>query len=471
MASWLGSGMGPARRLRVVVCGAGTAGMTLALALAREGHTVTLLERDEAPAPAQVGEAAAWKRTGVAQLHQPHAFLARGCSELLTALPDVVVALRGAGAVDVTLPDGLSSFLCRRSTFEWVLRRLVEAEPRVSIHLETVRQIEVYKGTVSGVRLGDGGLHPADLVVDCGGRRSALTTAMLAQEIFDEPANEVYRSRRYLLRSGRQPGPVNRGVLGVEEGDGYSFLLFPHDAGTFTVTFVHLPEDSGLAGLRAVPAFEAAVRMVAFGAAWTDPAVAEPISDIMVMNGLRNVFRPLGPATPPGVHAIGDVVCTTNPHFGRGTSLAVAHALTLARAVTENPADPGLWRERVDAWVHDELWSWFDDARSLDRSRTEVWQAAMDDTVPAVAVIPQMSPPSPAAMPRFTVLAAAAADPVVARAVFRHMHLVDAPEDLRAVEPRVAELLAAGWRPKRAAGLPTRAELVDVVSAVRAPAT
>ncbi|WP_322753679.1 FAD-dependent oxidoreductase, partial [Frankia sp. Cas3] len=271
MASWLGSGRGPARRLRVVVCGAGTAGMTLALALAREGHAVTLLERDATPVPAQVDAAAAWKRTGVAQLHQPHAFLARGCSELLTALPDVVAALRGAGAVDVALPDGLSSFLCRRSTFEWVLRRLVEAEPRVSIHIGTVRAIEVFGGAVNGVRLDDGGLHSADLVVDCGGRRSALTAAMLAQETFDEPANEVYRSRRYLLRSGRAPGPVNRGVIGVEEGDGYSFLVFPQDAGTFTVTFVHLPEDSALAGLRTVPAFDAAVRVVPFGAAWTDP--------------------------------------------------------------------------------------------------------------------------------------------------------------------------------------------------------
>ncbi|WP_322767914.1 NAD(P)/FAD-dependent oxidoreductase [Frankia sp. Cr1] len=470
MASWLGSGRGPARRLRVVVCGAGPAGMTLALALAREGHAVTLLERDETPVPAQVDAAAAWKRTGVAQLHQPHAFLARGCSELLTALPDVVAALRGAGAVDVALPDGLSSFLCRRSTFEWVLRRLVEAEPRVSIHIGTARAIEVFGGAVNGVRLDDGGLHSADLVVDCGGRRSALTAAMLAQETFDEPANEVYRSRRYLLRSGRAPGPVNRGVIGVEEGDGYSFLVFPQDAGTFTVTFVHLPEDSALAGLRTVPVFDAAVRVVPFGAAWTDPAVAEPISDIMVMNGLRNVFRPLGPATPPGVHAIGDVVCSTNPHFGRGTSLAVAHALTLARAVAENPADPELWRERVDAWVHDELRSWFDDARSLDRSRSVVWRAAVNETVSDIPAIPAMSPPSPAAMPRFMVLAAAAADPVVARAVFRHMHLVDAPEDLRAVEPRVAELLASGWRPTRPADLPTRAELVDVVSAVRVPA-
>ncbi|WP_239379948.1 FAD-dependent oxidoreductase [Frankia sp. CIT1] len=466
-------GKGRHRRLRVAVCGAGAAGMTSALALARQGHAVTLFERDAAARPAQVGAAAGWRRTGVAQLHQPHAFLARGCAELLAGLPDVVAALHAAGAVEAALPHGLVSFLCRRSTVEWVLRRLVEAEPGISVQLEAVRRVEAHRGSVDVVRLGDGSAHPADLVVDCGGRRGALTTEMLAEEVFDEPANETYRSRRYRLRPGCQFAAVNRGVIGVEEGDGYSFLVFPHDAGTFTVTFVHLPEDKALAGLRAVPAFEAAARMVPLGAAWTDPAFAEPISDVMVMNGLRNVFRPPGPARPLGLHAIGDVVCTTNPHFGRGISLAVAHALTLARAVAEDPADPELWRDRVDAWVHGELWSWFDDARSLDRSRTVLWRAAMAETDPAAATagaIPAMSPPSPAAVPRLMVLAAAGVDPVVARAVFRHMHLAAAPEELNAVQPRVSELLAAGWRPRRPAGLPTRQEIVEVVRAVRAPA-
>jgi hypothetical protein len=38
---------------------------------------------------------------------------------------------------------------------------------------------------------------------------------------------------------------------------------------------------------------------------------------------------------------------------------------------------------------------------------------------------------------------------VVGRAVLRHVHLVDAPAALDEVWPRVAALLARGWRPGR----------------------
>ncbi|WP_250279504.1 FAD-dependent oxidoreductase [Frankia sp. Cppng1_Ct_nod] len=459
--------MDSSARLRVVVCGAGVAGMTTSLALARLGHHVVLVDRDVAVRPAQVGDAASWKRPGVAQFHQPHAFLARICSELLADLPDVVDDLRAAGAVDVALPDGLRSFWCRRSTLEWTLRRQVEAEPGINVRLDAVTRVEAERGAVTGVRLGGSGLHPADLVVDCGGRSSRLTAELVGEQTFSEPANEVYRSRRYRMRPGRRMPSVNRGVIGVDESDGYATLVFPHDAGIFTLTFVHLPEDRTLAALRAVPVFEAAARFVPLGAAWTDLDFAEPISDIMVMSGLRNVFRPLHPAAPLGLHAIGDVVCTTNPHFGRGSSLAVAHALTLTRAVAEDPGDRELWRTKVNVWAHDELWGWFDDARSLDGARTAAWRSVMGGGVP---VIPRMSP-SPDVLPQIMVLAAAGADPEIARMVLRHMHMADPPGRLREVEPRVLDLLAGGWRPSRPPGIPTRAELVDAISVVGAPAT
>ncbi|WP_131767483.1 tryptophan 7-halogenase [Candidatus Protofrankia californiensis] len=459
--------MASSRRLQVVVCGAGVAGTTVSLALARLGHAVTLIERDTAVRPARLDEAGTWKRIGVAQLHQPHAFLARICSELLTGLPDIVDALWVAGAVDLSLPEGVRLLQCRRSTLEWVLRRGVETEPGIDLRTGTVQRVETRQGAVVGVRLAGGGLCPADLVIDCGGRRSRLTAGMRAEEAFDEPANEVYVSRRYRALPGRQLGPVNRGAVGVEEADGYALLVFPHDAGTFTVAFVHMPRDRGLAALRRTPVFESAARIMSLGADWTDPDFAEPISNIMVMKGLRNAFRPLGPAAPDGLHALGDTVCTTNPHFGRGASLAVAHAFRLVQAVAEDPSDPAAWRDRVDAWVRDELWSWFDDARLLDRARSAAWGAVMEGGLPS---IPSMSPPSPVSVPRFVVLAAAGADPVVAAAALRHMQMVDPPDALDAVEPRVANLIARGWRPSRPPGVPTRAELVDMISAVSVPA-
>ncbi|MGF7236036.1 MAG: FAD-dependent oxidoreductase, partial [Frankia sp.] len=364
-------------RVTAAVTGGGIAGLTVSLALARRGHAVTLIDRDPGGPPAAVGDVERWARSGVAQFHHPHAFLARMYAELLAELPDVVDGLRAAGAVDASLPGGLHSFWCRRSTVEWVLRRAVEAEPGIEIRLDTARRVEAEGGTVVGLRMAAGGLRPAGLVVDCGGRRSRLTTNFVAEERVDEPSEEVYHSRRYRIRPGRRFGAANRGVIAVEEADGYTILVFPHDAGTFTLTFTRLPQDTALAALKDVRAFEAAARSTPLASAWTDPDYAEPVSGVMVMAGLRNVFRPLGASAPLGLHAVGDVVCTTNPHFGRGSSLAVAHALRLARAVAEAPGDPGHWRERDDAWIRDELRLWFEDARSIDRGRIAAWRAAV----------------------------------------------------------------------------------------------
>jgi hypothetical protein len=65
----------------------------------------------------------------------------------------------------------------------------------------------------------------------------------------------------------------------------------------------------------------------------------------------------------------------------------------------------------------------------------------------------------------FMILAASGADPAVGRTVFRHMHLADPPHLIDEAQPRVRDLLAAGWRPSRPAAVPTRAELVELIAA------
>jgi len=429
--------------MQVVIAGGGVSGLTAALALARQGHQVQVVDRDDSPRPADVAGAAAWPRRGVAQFQQPHAFLARLFQELERGLPDVLDSLRAIGVPQVELVDGLRAMWCRRSTLEWVLRGTAEAEPGVTMVYAGVREVRVDGGAVTGVELADGRVLPADLVVDATGRRGRVSRPWL-QEVVDSPADEVYTSRRYRLRPGASFGPVNRGVISVAEGDGYTLLVFPHDADVFTVCFTRLPDDPGLTALRETAAFEAATRLVPLAATWTDAARAEPVSDVVVMGGLRNTFRELDGSAPLGLQPLADAVCTTNPHFGRGTSLAVSHALRLAGAVAAAPADARSWRAEMDAWSRGELRAWFDDARRTDEARAAMWRAVRDGGGPAVG-----RPPGGPEVPHLLVLAAAGADRTVGRAVLRHMHLVDPPEALAAVRPRVADLLAAGWLPGR----------------------
>jgi 2-polyprenyl-6-methoxyphenol hydroxylase-like FAD-dependent oxidoreductase len=57
----------------IIVLGGGVGGLATAVLLARDGHDVTLLERDADPVPATLEDAhAAWSRRGVAQFAQAH---------------------------------------------------------------------------------------------------------------------------------------------------------------------------------------------------------------------------------------------------------------------------------------------------------------------------------------------------------------------------------------------------------------
>ncbi|HET8750621.1 MAG TPA: hypothetical protein VFM42_07755, partial [Sphingomicrobium sp.] len=105
--------------------------------LARDGHQVTILEKDRGEPPATIDECwDGWVRKGVAQFRQPHNFMPRLRLILEVDLPDVQADLIKAGAsrFDMLNPiparfrdtgpqaidDQLWTWTCRRPTGEWV---------------------------------------------------------------------------------------------------------------------------------------------------------------------------------------------------------------------------------------------------------------------------------------------------------------------------------------------------------------
>src|SRR5690242_16112579 len=86
----------------VLILGAGLAGLSLSTLLARDGHRVTVLERDPAgpPTPERADETwESWQRGGVNQFRLPHFMLPRGWAQLRPEVPEVEPALLAAGAL------------------------------------------------------------------------------------------------------------------------------------------------------------------------------------------------------------------------------------------------------------------------------------------------------------------------------------------------------------------------------------
>src|ERR1700744_2400104 len=183
---------------RVLVIGAGMAGLWTALALAPTGREVILLERDPPPPEGGADEAFdSWARRGVGHLRHSHAFLARLRLIIRDEHPQLLEELLAAGCRDLGFEGGLTDIhkrsytpepvdndlavlTSRRTTLELIMRRYVERQPNVTIRSGAfVKALLVTPGSppsVTGVVIEDAeGRHepPADFVADAAGRTSA----------------------------------------------------------------------------------------------------------------------------------------------------------------------------------------------------------------------------------------------------------------------------------------------------------
>ena len=415
---------------RIVVVGAGVAGLGCALFASRSGHQVVLVERDDTPMPADPHGAFDWDRRGAPQVRHSHAFLARLRNLLRDRHPDVLAVLLAAGATEMDfidmLPEGMDqtrragdedlvALACRRTTFEWVLRAMVmrdtDVEFRHGAALGGLRSTTAIDGVpvVDGITLDDGTELSADVVVLCGGRRQNVPelVAPLGAEVREEAEDTgiVYLSRFFELRDGLEYPPQ----VGPIGGDlGYlKYAVFAGDNRTFSITFALEAHDSELRRVVLdTDGFMNVARALPATSAHADPALALGLTGVEVMGGLLNRRRWFldddGAPVVLGLHAVGDAHTCTNPVYGRGCSLAMVQAQLLVDTLNELGSAHVERATAFESATEAEITPWYKASLAQDRmnrratAQREPDHAHVELADPAVEVRPPIPrPPAP----------------------------------------------------------------------------
>lgn len=447
----------------ILVIGAGLGGLSTAMVLARDGHDVTVLERDPAPPPSTPEEAwTSWERRGVNQFRLPHFLLARWRQEAERELPDAVAALDAWGARRWNAVDALPGELrdggrpgddafdfvtARRPVIEGALARTAAATFGITIERGVAVAGLLTGGTasegvphVTGLATADGGRRAADLVVDTSGRRSPLGAWLEA--IGARPPHEeredsgfVYYGRHY---RGEMPAP--RAAL-LQTYESVSILTLPCDNETWCTVVVASARDAALRRLRDPERFDAVLDLYPCAAEFRH---GEPISDIAVMTRIEDRYRRFVVDDQPvvtGLVAVADAWACTNPSLGRGASIGLLHAAALRDLLREVPPGDGVgfarrWDEVTEATVT----PYYRATLAFDRHRLAEIQSEVEGR--------PYETDDPAWAMTTALMAGATRDPVLARAQQRIAQMLDLPPQVVS-DPDVFErVIAASELPR-----------------------
>ena len=387
---------------KILFVGGGIIGTCAAMMLANDGHDVTVLERDPTPPPPPDTAWDDWDRRGVNQFRMLHFFLARFREVADAELPGLTDAMAAAGGLRTNaltgIPDEMTGgWRDGDERFEFVTARRPVGESVVAHIAATTPGLTIRRGVgvagvltgpgsdgvvhVTGVRTDDGEDVAADLVVDAGGRRSAMPSWLRdagspGPEEMIEDCGFVYYGRHFRSADGSIP-PAFGGL--VQPYGSISTLTLPADNGTWGVGVVTSSKDAALRGLLDIDCWTKVVNSYPLIAHWID---AEPITDVKLMAKIEDRQRTYvidGTPVVTGMVALADAWACTNPSLGRGMSMGLGHAAVLRSLLREEPlGDPWALAMRWHELTTERIEPFFADTLAFDRHRLAEIEATIE---------------------------------------------------------------------------------------------